>query len=110
MAKNTATFGITDTAPGTERLAYRLMWAWARLMIEGQRPIDAKLASAEFRGMAKAANAMGYGMTETHVEMTVGDIMRHRPQPPYSAMNSGPRIAWEKEATAALTEALEEIK
>ena len=38
MAKNTATFGITDTAPGTERLAYRLMWSLARFDDRGQRP------------------------------------------------------------------------
>jgi hypothetical protein len=100
-------FGLADTKIGTERLAYRLVWAYTRT-VRAPRP-DRKAAAAEFAGMAKAANAVGYGHTETHVDLVVRDVMDARPQPPFNATNSAGRIAWEKEATAALTAALNDI-
>jgi len=101
-------FGVQNTKVGTERLAYRLVWAYARVEA-AVRPIDKKVADAELLGMTKAANAFGYGHTENHVSSTVWEIMRERPQPAWNATDGSARIAWEQEATAALTAALDEI-
>jgi hypothetical protein len=107
MARIGFGFGFADTKIGVERLAFRLMWAYARMVFIGQRPIDRKVTAAEFSGMCKAANAVGYGHTENHVDMVVRDVMNTRPQPAFN--NGAARIEWEREATAALTAALDEI-
>lgn len=103
-------FGLVNCAVGTERLAYRLVWAYARMVFIGQRPIDRKVTAAEFAGMCKAANAVGYGNTESHVDMIVRDVMSTRPLPDYNATDGSKRIAWEQESTAALTAELDGIK
>ena len=102
-------YGLPNTKVGTERLAYRLIWAWARLVADGIRPIDRRLAATEFAGMCKAANAVGYGNTENHVDMVVREVMRDRPQPAFNATNGAARIAWEKAATAFLAHELDGI-
>jgi glucan phosphorylase len=102
-------FGLANTKVGSERLAYRLMWAYARMVAEPQRPVDRKVNVAVLDAMCKAANAVGYGHTESHVSMVVTEVMRDRPQPAFNATNSSARIEWEKAATAALTHELDGI-
>jgi glucan phosphorylase len=94
---------------GSQRLAVRLSYAWVRSE-EAGRPIDVKIAAAELKGMAKAANAVGYGHTESHVYQMVQDFMGSNPKPLYNPTNGAARIAWEDKAAEILGSELEASK
>jgi glucan phosphorylase len=94
---------------GAQRLAVRLVYAFMRVEEVG-RPIDIKVAEAEFKGMCKGANAVGFGHTESHVYQMVQDFVAVHPKPAYNATNSAARIAWENKAAEILGGELEASK
>ena len=88
-----------------EKLAYRLMWSVYKLE-HAQRPVDRKVAQAELSGMCKAASALGFGHTDTHVEMMVRDVYRMVPAFVYSPTNARSRVEWESATVRELSRQL----
>lgn len=99
-------FGITRFAEGAERLAFRLIYVYVKVL-DAERAIDFRLANAEFLGMCKGANAVGFGHTESHVDSLVRENAVKYPKPVYNPTNATSRIEWEDKATAALAAELE---
>lgn len=99
---------------GTGLLAYAFVWHWLRTFGEYA---DGKINGAEFKrrcakfeGMCVAANAVGYGYTETAVDLTVREVMRKRPLPQYKAAgDQTERDTWEYECVTELREELQKI-
>lgn len=92
-----------------ETLALRFIWQWFKIA-NATRPIDTKTLTAELQGMCKAANAMGVGHTESHVSITVHEVMRNYPAPaPKYVGDQTERDTWEYESLTALAAALQEI-
>lgn len=74
---------------------------------EATRPIDKKVAKAELAGMFKAANRLGLGMTETHIEITFLDHLRHMTdRPHYNAVNNSARKEWDEALARLFADAL----
>lgn len=103
--------GNKATLTTTAQLALAFVWAYAASCDTAKRPIDLRLAEAKLQGMYVAANAVGYGHTEFHVNITVHEVMRDHPMPAWQATGvNHARDEWEVLAMGAVQEALDAIK
>ena len=68
----------------------------AEITSPGLRPIDRKLARAEWLGFCKAADALGIAMTPTHYQMTFIDAHRAvADRPMFSPVNNSNLREWD---------------
>lgn len=104
LIKNKADLSYTKT------LALAFVWAYAASVDTTKRRIDLRLAEAKLQGMYVAANAVGYGHTEFHVNLTVHEYMRDRPMPAWQATGvNHARDTWELESMEGLAFELTKI-
>lgn len=114
MKVNTSNKIVRADLDATGMLAYAFVWHWLRTFGDHA---DGKISTAEFRrrcakfdGMCVAANAVGYGCTETAVDLTVRDVMRKRPLPVFKAAgDQTERDTWEFECVNELRDELQKI-
>lgn len=89
------------------RLAARLIRTVARID-DVLTPHDMELAQAEFSGMCKAVNAIGFGHSEHHIEMLVRQAYREQPVPDPSKGLAATN-KWEREITKQLATELNAV-
>lgn len=94
------------------RFAVAVVAAYFR-HITATRPIDKKVALSEFKGMMKAANRLGLGMTEAAIEIAWSDTLRSvggfDARPEWRAIDNSAQKTWDETLARKFAEALETL-